>query len=356
MLGRRLGYGFAVGLLTSLPLLALFQLGAAVADLPVVPYDLFEWMTHWLPGRVITFGIDAIVTLVSALHVGATSVAAKTAEKVLAILQFCVAAGVVGACIAAVRAPARQRAAGLAAGLVAWLGSLVVVSWRSGGQSANSGAWLAILCLGWGYALGVLLSRQSDGAIAPRSARDRRRALALLAGSAGAIAAVVSGLAGWLRRRAGRNAEPGFAEVTSQRGVPAVAPDAAPIVGAPDAAALAARPQPAPGTRPELTPNDRFYRIDINLEPPAIDERTWRLHVEGLVDEPLVLSLADIRALPAITQTITLECISNRVGGDLIGTSRWTGVRLKDVLHMAAARANARAVHVQAADRCSSTR
>jgi hypothetical protein len=52
----------------------------------------------------------------------------------------------------------------------------------------------------------------------------------------------------------------------------------------------------------------------------------------GLVDKPLSLALADLTSRAAVSQAITLECISNEIGGDLIGTSVWTGVPLKDVL------------------------
>ena len=110
------------------------------------------------------------------------------------------------------------------------------------------------------------------------------------------------------------------------------------------------RIQPAPGTRPELTSIEDFYRIDINTRDPRIDADTWRLEIGGLVDNPLSLSLDELRAMPAVTQTITLSCISNRIGGDLIGTSHWTGVRLKDVLEQAGVRPEGKELSIEAAD------
>jgi DMSO/TMAO reductase YedYZ molybdopterin-dependent catalytic subunit len=89
---------------------------------------------------------------------------------------------------------------------------------------------------------------------------------------------------------------------------------------------------PAPGTRPEFTPLERHYRIDINTMLPRLDGGQWRLAVRGLVKQPLELSLAELRSFPPTHQLITLSCISNPVGGDLIGTTRWTGVSLQHLL------------------------
>jgi DMSO/TMAO reductase YedYZ molybdopterin-dependent catalytic subunit len=97
-------------------------------------------------------------------------------------------------------------------------------------------------------------------------------------------------------------------------------------------AALGDRISAVPGTRAELTSNENFYRIDINTRPPIIKETNWALEFEGLFDNPRPLSLQDLMQYPSITQPVTMACISNRVGGDLIGTSNWTGPRLRDVL------------------------
>jgi DMSO/TMAO reductase YedYZ molybdopterin-dependent catalytic subunit len=90
--------------------------------------------------------------------------------------------------------------------------------------------------------------------------------------------------------------------------------------------------KPAPGTRPELTPADRFYRIDINTIPPEVDGQQWRLKIAGLMEKPLTLTLQDLQRYEPMHQFITLECISNPVGGDLISTQRWTGVSLQRLL------------------------
>jgi len=92
------------------------------------------------------------------------------------------------------------------------------------------------------------------------------------------------------------------------------------------------RVQPASGTRPEFTPLERHYRIDINTIPPAVDEPQWRLQIAGLVEKPLTLTLQDLLRYEPMHQFITLSCISNPVGGDLIGTQRWTGVSVQRLL------------------------
>jgi hypothetical protein len=113
---------------------------------------------------------------------------------------------------------------------------------------------------------------------------------------------------------------------------------------------LAARILPAPGTRPELTSNEAFYRIDINTIPPSVEEAGWRLELGGMVNTPLSLTLDEIRARPAASQVVTMQCISNPVGGDLTGTSLWTGVRLKDLLEEAGLAPGAQELAIEAAD------
>jgi DMSO/TMAO reductase YedYZ molybdopterin-dependent catalytic subunit len=90
--------------------------------------------------------------------------------------------------------------------------------------------------------------------------------------------------------------------------------------------------KPAPGTRPEFTALEKHYRIDINTMPPMVNEEAWRLKIGGLVQQPLELTLADLRQYEPQHQFITLSCISKPVAGDLIGTTRWTGVSLRRLL------------------------
>jgi DMSO/TMAO reductase YedYZ molybdopterin-dependent catalytic subunit len=81
-----------------------------------------------------------------------------------------------------------------------------------------------------------------------------------------------------------------------------------------------------------VVPNDDFYRIDTALVVPQVSKDSWRLRVHGMVDRELELTFDDLLARPQIERYITLSCVSNPVGGDLVGNARWQGVRLKEVL------------------------
>ncbi len=81
-----------------------------------------------------------------------------------------------------------------------------------------------------------------------------------------------------------------------------------------------------------VTGNDDFYRIDTALTLPQVDPATWRLKIHGRVRNPITLSYADLLARPLIERYVTLTCVSNEVGGGLVGNARWLGVPVKDLL------------------------
>ena len=84
-----------------------------------------------------------------------------------------------------------------------------------------------------------------------------------------------------------------------------------------------------------------FYRVDTALTVPRIDLDTWRLRIHGMVDRELELSFEDLLDRPLIERDITLNCVSNEVGGPYIGTARWLGVPLAPLLREAGLRAGA---------------
>lgn len=86
----------------------------------------------------------------------------------------------------------------------------------------------------------------------------------------------------------------------------------------------------------EVTPTADFYEVSKNAFDPDVDVKRWKLDVYGLVENPLTLTYDEIKSLPSTEQYATLACISNEVGGDLIGNALWRGVRLKDLLERAA--------------------
>ena len=104
-----------------------------------------------------------------------------------------------------------------------------------------------------------------------------------------------------------------------------------------------------------VTSNKDHYVVDIDLDHPVLSEDDWQLTVGGLVENRLALSLEALRRLYSAEHLITLTCISNPVGGPLVGNARWTGVSLSSLLDMARPTAEARAVVARAADDYSET-
>jgi DMSO/TMAO reductase YedYZ molybdopterin-dependent catalytic subunit len=90
-----------------------------------------------------------------------------------------------------------------------------------------------------------------------------------------------------------------------------------------------------PDLTPIVMPNDRFYRIDTSLLTPIVSTDGWTLRIFGLVDRETTLTWAQLIALPLFEQYVTISCVSNEVGGNLVGNAKWTGVRLRDVLELA---------------------
>ncbi|HET9498425.1 MAG TPA: molybdopterin-dependent oxidoreductase [Candidatus Limnocylindria bacterium] len=95
------------------------------------------------------------------------------------------------------------------------------------------------------------------------------------------------------------------------------------------------------GLSPIVTPNAEFYRIDTSLLVPRLDASTWGLTVTGMVDRPLTLTYAELLAMPLHERYVTIACVSNEVGGDLVGNALWRGALLRDVLKSTGVQAGA---------------
>jgi DMSO/TMAO reductase YedYZ molybdopterin-dependent catalytic subunit len=117
------------------------------------------------------------------------------------------------------------------------------------------------------------------------------------------------------------------AEVTAQLARATYAERAAPL---PAAAAF-----PELGTPTFLTANSDFYRIDTALRIPTLAAADWRLRVHGMVARELTLSFADLMRRPLVERPITMTCVSNPVGGNLVSTANFIGVPLRDILQEA---------------------
>jgi DMSO/TMAO reductase YedYZ molybdopterin-dependent catalytic subunit len=86
------------------------------------------------------------------------------------------------------------------------------------------------------------------------------------------------------------------------------------------------------GIAPWRTPNEKFYLIHTALIPPAIEPTNWRLRIHGMVERELVLTYDDLMSRQLTEGWVTLNCVSNPVGGSLIGNAWWSGVRLAGLL------------------------
>jgi DMSO/TMAO reductase YedYZ molybdopterin-dependent catalytic subunit len=158
----------------------------------------------------------------------------------------------------------------------------------------------------------------------PETATGRRQLLQ----RAGAVLGALAGLAA-VTGAAGRRLGSRFSAAESRADV-VLPPAAEPLAELP-----ATVQADVAGVTPFITPNADFYRIDTALVAPQVPTDTYRLKVVGMVDNELELTYADLVARPMIERDITLTCVSNEVGGQYVGTARWLGTRLDDVLHEA---------------------
>jgi DMSO/TMAO reductase YedYZ molybdopterin-dependent catalytic subunit len=182
-------------------------------------------------------------------------------------------------------------------------------------------------CFTWIACLSVLTAPLRPQ---PFREHDPRRRFLLGAVAVGAGGAVV-GLLGW---KVG-----GRLRAVDQARKALRIPDLNPAPALPAGVQL-----PLKGITPWETPTNRFYRIDTSLSPPAIAPRDWTLRIHGLVDNPVTLTFDDLLARTRTDAWVTLNCVSNTVGGNLIGNALWSGVRLKDLLDEAGVQSGADAV------------
>ena len=217
-------------------------------------------------------------------------------------------------------------------------------------RDVGSVAWLiALLSVGAGSLTIATLLRIADQAAAEPTAIGEQAAEALAVGAASGD-----------RRR--------FLAVAGALGIGALATTIiARSIGARDVVAEAAknlkfpapiRRRPAPADQPfaidgissYVTPNAEFYRIDTALSTPQIDAKTWRLRVGGMVHNPFEMTFDELLKLPSIEETVTLQCVSNEVGGDLVGNATWQGVPLQDLLERAGVKAGADQIFSRSVD------
>jgi len=351
--------GAFLGALSGLALIGVLSLGDSLFGFPFVPFDIFDWMARSLPGWLIGTVISTMVAVIRFLQgflpIGDISTTAKLAEQAIALLQLVAGGALFGALLAwQAGKPNRNLIKfGQIGGLVLLGVSVLIEILLANPQlSGPSFMWLGFVFLGWGWGLAWLIERVPPKDVVEKDSRVISRRQFLAVSGAGLAAAAVG--AWGLGKLFGGNGLPAAAGEPTPQPVSEEDPFGAALTSGPAASPspqqLAARQAPVNGTRPELTSNEEFYRIDINTRPPQLDGAVWRLHVNGLVDSQLELSLDDLRSMPAQTQILTMQCISNPIGGDLSSSSRWTGVRFMDVLASAGIQASAAGAYITSAD------
>jgi DMSO/TMAO reductase YedYZ molybdopterin-dependent catalytic subunit len=289
--------GFAWGALAGLALVALMYLAGTFLGLRPLPQALSGPVLAIMPGFVFGFLIDTLQ------HAG------KVVEEFGLIVAMVVGLGVLGAAWAVASRRWRLAQSALVFAGVGWLvvtAVLLPIS-ADGFLGLNDGPTTPLV---WGllFAIyGVILQMGSASPLPEAADPGRRRALGAVPIAIGAVSFGVLALR--------------------------LVPDWYRAIFQPPEAGLS-------GVSPEITPVENFYVVSKNFTDPVVDAQGWNLSVGGAVDKPLKLSLADLRALPSSTEYVTMECISNNVGGGLISTGSFTGVKLSDLLAMASPRAN----------------
>jgi len=213
--------------------------------------------------------------------------------------------------------------------------SPAIASWFWSLVAGGLGIATLIFLLNWARRVSVAPGSADADLPSPLDPPHSRRSF--LGWSAGAGAVAISGIA------AGRAVEGKSAAETARASItlpPTVESSTTTTTGAVlDATgAVSAKPfESVTGLSSWVTPStdNQFYRIDTALSVPKVDPAGWSLKFTGLVDNPFELTLDEILAMDLVERTITLSCVSNDVGGELVGNAVWTGVPLLDLLDRA---------------------
>jgi DMSO/TMAO reductase YedYZ molybdopterin-dependent catalytic subunit len=305
-------FGVAIGTLVAAlidPAYAPIEVVASTAiDLP--PQAVKEWATS-------TFGTASKSVVVGVVIVAVIALSAwagvRSRDRVSFGVQVMVVAGVVGAAAALLRpvdallAPLPSLTAGAAAALALWW----LVRMARPRQPANFG--------NLSEASSPDLPKSETTSTAPKELSRR----GVLLGIGGVV---VVGGAAWAGARWLVNS----ANATASR-LAAVLPKASEPL-APLPASVQA---PVPGMTPFITPNADFYRIDTAVIVPQVTAEEWTLTFDGMVRRPFTITYAELLDMPMVERDVTIMCVSNPIGGDLIGTARWLGTPLLPLLERA---------------------
>lgn len=289
--------GFVKGAIAGLALVALMYLASLLVGLRPLPQLLNQPILSLMPGFVFGFLIDSLQ------HAG------KVVEEIGLIAAMVVGLGVLGSAWALASARWRTQYLAMVFAGIGWVvvSAILLPLCGVGFLGLNDGPATPIIWAALFAIYGVVLQLGGDPTGAPEADFGRRR---LLSAVPIGIGAVSLGLLAWR-----------------------LLPDWYRAIFNPPEAGLR-------GPSPELTPVDNFYVVSKNFSDPAVDAQSWALSVGGSVQKQMRLSLTDLRALTGATEYVTLECISNNVGGELMSSGSFTGVRLRELLAMAGPKAD----------------
>ncbi|MCA1707793.1 MAG: molybdopterin-dependent oxidoreductase [Actinobacteria bacterium] len=298
-------------LATGVSLAALYVISGLGIGAPFPPSSIAEALLRALPGGVATFFIELMG------HWARPSLAAGAVLATLLLGSE--------ALVLAKRGGGPPKPLVAAALLIVVAAGAVAVGPANEAEPVAVAVSLSVAALLYSFVATRML-RVLAAAEAAEVDESRRRALRLGLGGAVGIAVAGAGL-GWLARRLGG---PDTNVTLVGPAAPASVPTRAPFPS-------------IPGLSPEITSASDHYVVDINLVQPSVEAEGWSLGVGGLVEKPLTLSFAELQdRFQVVEEYAVLTCISNEIGGDLIGNSAWGGVRLRDVLEGARVKEDAR--------------
>lgn len=295
-------YGVLLGLLATGAGLAAAELVAGMirdTASPVVPVG--QVFIDWIPPEVKDWAIDVF----------------GTADKAVLVLGALLVILGLGALIGMLAIRGERVAAYTLTGLIGLVGTFAVMI-RPEPSLAKlmptiAGTAVSILVLWW-----LSPKRVTDIAGQPMLMGVDRRQFLYGAAGIGTAAVLTGGFGRMLRERF---------EVSAEREALVLPGADSSATSLPVNASLG-----VDGIESFVVPNNSFYRIDTALVVPQVGKDSWNLKIHGLVDEEIEMNFDDLLSRPQVERYITLSCVSNNVGGDLVGNALWQGVLLGDIL------------------------
>jgi DMSO/TMAO reductase YedYZ molybdopterin-dependent catalytic subunit len=306
--------------------------GVVGAGMALATGELFSGFSRSIPSLVIAVG-DVFVDKTPG---DATETAIRTLgtnDKPFLLTTIVVASLLIGAVIGLVGRDNWRKVA------ISLAGFALIGGWAAARVPGSSSLWgwtSAIFsgAVGAGVILGLLRALDNSAARARRSRIDpppltSRRAFLTYGSGAAVIALAGTGIGRAMRSN---RSVSGARDAIATRGIDVANSTADTAVAQLDTL------DSVTGVARYITPlegDGRFYRIDTALELPQVNPASWKLKIDGLVDNPFEITYDELLAMPHEEHVITLSCVSNEVGGHLVGNAVWGGIPLRTLLERA---------------------